>query len=78
MRLLGHCLKYNSLDGYEFQLLFTETKTNFVHLHEPMMENLIRQGQVESDKTVKFEHYRHIADAIAQSCTIRPLLTIPL
>jgi ABC-type oligopeptide transport system substrate-binding subunit len=69
-------LKSNSLDGYEFQLLFLEEKTNFMNFVDPGLQKLISDSQLIQDRALRYAEYRKISETIAMSCAIRPLVTI--
>lgn len=71
-------LKSNSLDAYEYQLLYSEPRTNFMHAHDTRLTQLITTGQGLLDRSQRLLQYRRIAETIAKSCTIKPLVTVPL
>ena len=70
-------LKSNTLDGYEFQIPLNEANTSFMQYVDPRLNGMIAAGQRQTDQKARYSQYRKISDAVAETCTIRPLITLP-
>lgn len=70
-------LKSNTLDGYEFLIPFNEANTSFMRYDDPHLKAMIAESQRLTDQTAKLAQYRKISNAVAETCTIRPLITLP-
>ncbi len=70
-------LKSNTLDGYEFMIPFNEANTSFMQYDDPHLKAMIAESQRLTDQGAKLMQYRKISNAVAETCTIRPLVTLP-
>jgi ABC-type transport system substrate-binding protein len=71
-------LKSNTLDGYEYLLMFSEETANITGYNDKDLVKKIQQSQNQSDAYQRALSYQELSREIKEKCLIYPILTIPL
>lgn len=68
----------NTLEGYDFLVLFAKNGKNFTGLYNEEVSNALLNSQNLNDNKEKARQYQRIADIVRDECIVVPIVTIPM